>query len=272
LDLELVVRETPEGELPGDATLDLIGQGCNVIVAVSWQDPDMLWGLARDHVDVRFIYFGHWYENALPNLIGFVYRMDQAGFLAGALAGMATETRRVAIVGGIPVPTVEHLVAGFERGVEHACPECGTVTRFTDSFADLVLGEEVGREVVELGADVLFNAAGASGSAAIRSAAQRGAWVIGVDWNEYLVTFRGGQVPNADRLLGSVVLRLDRQAYETIDRLAHGDFEPGSFALGVAEGGIEFLPSPESAHPRWTELEPHVQEIVEGLRSGEIEP
>jgi basic membrane lipoprotein Med (substrate-binding protein (PBP1-ABC) superfamily) len=69
-----------------------------------------------------------------------------------------------------------------------------------------------------------------------------------------------------------VVLRVDRKVYETIERLVHGDFEPGIFALGVAEGGIEFLPSPESAHPRWAELEQHMLEITGGLRSGDIQP
>jgi len=272
LDLELVVRETPEGEPPGDSTLDLITQGYNVIVAVAWQDPDMLLGLAREHADVKFVYFWHRYQDPLPNLIGFMYQMDQAGFLAGTLAGRATESRRVAVVGGIPVLSVEQLVSGFGQGVRHTCPECEIIVQFTDSFDDLALGEEIGRQVVEEGADVVFNAAGASGSAAIRSSAQQGAWVIGVDLDEYPSTFRGGKVPNANRLLGSVIMRTDRQSYETIERIVRGDFKPGSFVLGVAQGSIEFLPSPENAHPRWPELEQYVHQVTEGLRRGEIQP
>jgi serine/threonine protein kinase/basic membrane lipoprotein Med (substrate-binding protein (PBP1-ABC) superfamily)/ABC-type phosphate/phosphonate transport system substrate-binding protein len=272
LRLELIVRETPEGESPGDVTVGLIEQGYNVIVAVGWHDPDLLWGIAREHADVRFVCFWHLFERPLPNLLSFAYRMDQAGFLAGTLAGRATETKRVAVIGGIPIPSVGQLVSGFDQGVKRACPECEVIVRFTDTFSNLPLGEEVGRQVVEEGADVVFNAAGVSGSAAIRSAAQQGAWVIGMDLDEYLLTFGGGSVPNVDRLLGSVVIRANRQAYETLERLVRGDFEPGSFALGVAEEGFEFLPSPESAHPRWSELEQQMREITEGLRSGEISP
>jgi basic membrane lipoprotein Med (substrate-binding protein (PBP1-ABC) superfamily) len=172
----------------------------------------------------------------------------------------------------MPIESVERLVSGFDRGVGQVCPECEIAVSFTESFDDQPRGEEIGRQVVEGGADVVFNAAGASGSAAIRSAAQQGAWVIGVDWDEYFTTFRGGQAPNADHLLGSVVMRVDRQAYETVESIVRKDFEPGSLVLGVKEGGIEFVPSPASAHPRWPDLERHIQEITDGLRSGEIQP
>jgi basic membrane lipoprotein Med (substrate-binding protein (PBP1-ABC) superfamily) len=271
--LDLDVAETPEGEQPGDATLRLIAKGYNVIVAVSWRDPDMLWGIAREHPDARFIHFGgHQYPEPLPNLLGLAYRMDEAGFLAGALAGRATEGRRVAVIGGIPLPSVEELMSGFDRGVKQVCPECEVIVRFTDTFSDLSRGQELGRQVIEEGADVVFNAAGASGSAAIRSAAEQGAWVIGVDWDEYSTTFRGGQVPHADRLLGSVIVCAEDQAYETVEHLVRGDFEPGNVVLGVARGGIEFLPSPQSAHPHWPELEGSVQELTDRLRSGESNP
>jgi len=198
--------------------------------------------------------------------------MDQAGFLAGALAGRATETKRVAVIGGIPTASVEQLVSGFDQGVKRACPECEVIVRFTDTLSDLPLGQEVGRQVVMEGADVVFNAAGAAGSAGIRSAAQQGAWVIGADGDEYLMTFDGGQVPHADRLLGSVVLRADRQVYETVARIVGGEFEPGSLTLGVAQGGIEFLPAPENAHPRWPELAMYIRDVVRGLESGELSP
>jgi basic membrane lipoprotein Med (substrate-binding protein (PBP1-ABC) superfamily)/ABC-type phosphate/phosphonate transport system substrate-binding protein len=272
LRLEFVVRETPEGEPPGDVALGLIDQGYNVLVAVAWSDPGMLWEIAREHADVKFVHFWNPYQEPLPNLLGFMYQMDQAGFLAGALAGMATESGRVAAIGGVPIPIVEQLVTGFEQGVKYSCPECEIVITFTDSWTDLALGEQTGRQVVEEGADVVFNAAGGLGSAAIRVAAQQGAWVIGMDIDEYLSTFRSGTVPNVDRLLGSVILRADRQSYETLERLLGGVFEPGSLALGVAEGGFEFLASPESAHPRRLELEQSMQEIMDRLRRGEINP
>ena len=69
---------------------------------------------------------------------------------------------------------------------------------------------------------MVFNAAGGLGSAAILAAAQEGAWVIGVDGNEFVTTFRGGRAPGADRLLASVVRRVDMQAYEAIVGLVRG--------------------------------------------------
>lgn len=272
LDLELRPKEVPEGAQPVEVALELVHQGCNVIVAIGWGDPESLWTLAREQPDATFIGLGQTYAESLPNLVTFAYRMEEAGFVAGALAGKATESRRVAVVAGMHVAAIERLVGGFESGLRTACPDCELIVEWADSFTDLRRGEKLGRQVAEEGADVVFNAGGPLGSAAIRSAAQEGAWVIGIDWDEYITTFLAGRAPNADHLLGSVVFRLDKQAREAISRFVHGDFEPGSFVLGFGEGGIEFVPSPQAAHPEREQLEGFLKEVIGGVASGELQP
>ncbi|MBC8444899.1 MAG: BMP family ABC transporter substrate-binding protein, partial [Chloroflexi bacterium] len=270
--LELLVHETPPEEHPADGALGFIESGLDVLVTVGWADPDLLWGLADAFPEVTFVDFGHTYGDEQPNLLSFVYRIEEAGLLAGALAGQASQVGRVAVVSGPLTPVLEQLLVGFEIGIQLTCSDCELTTAAADSLVDAALGEQIGREVVQGGADVVFNAAGGTGSAAIRAAAQEGAWVIGMDWNEYLTTFRGGEVPNADRLLGSVVRRVDAQAYDAIAAIVRGDFRPGTVSVGVREGGIEYLPSPKAAHPEAPALQAMVRDLARDLEQGEFGP
>ena len=83
------------------------------------------------------------------------------------------------------------------------------VSSFTESFTDQNAGRVAAEELMRQGADVLFAAAGGSGGTALQTAAQSGAWVIGVDQDEWLTTFADGQVQGADRLLTSAIKQVD---------------------------------------------------------------
>jgi serine/threonine protein kinase/basic membrane lipoprotein Med (substrate-binding protein (PBP1-ABC) superfamily)/ABC-type phosphate/phosphonate transport system substrate-binding protein len=272
LGLELVHRDTPEGGHPAETAMELIRSGYNVIVAAGWRDPASLREVADTHPEAHYLYFGHAFEEPPPNLASYIYRMDEMGYLMGALAGGASESRRVAIVAGQRVPAIEQMVEGFAAGLQGTCPECEPIIFFTDTFVGQDVCVDAGRHVVEEGADVVANAAGACGSAALRAAAQAGAWVIGVDWNEYQTTFRGGSTPHADRVLGSVVLGVGPQLREAIVGILRDRFEPGTVLSGVAEGGIEFVPSPGSGHPRQADLERQMKLVSKSMEDRPARP
>jgi basic membrane lipoprotein Med (substrate-binding protein (PBP1-ABC) superfamily) len=270
--LDLVAKETPAEGSPADTARGLVEGGYTVLVAMGWREPESFWTLARDYGQARFVYWGSKFADPLPNLVSLTYRADEAGFLAGALAGKASQSRKVAVIGGQHVPAVEQLVAGFVSGAKYACPECEPVVRFTDSYSDLPLGEKTGRKLVQEGVDVILNAAGLCGSAGIRAAAQENAWVIGIDVDEYVTTFRKGEVPKGDHLLGSVVFPLDKHVRKAVADIVRGSPASGNLTLGVAEGGVEFEFSPQVAHPRRPELGRYLEQVSQELRDGKIRP
>jgi basic membrane lipoprotein Med (substrate-binding protein (PBP1-ABC) superfamily)/ABC-type phosphate/phosphonate transport system substrate-binding protein len=269
---EVAIVGLPEDASPGEVANHHIDKGFNVIVAVAWPRPEEVLELAAGRPEATFVAFGMPPHDPLPNLSAFTYRMGEAGFLAGALAGKATENGVVGIVVGPRTNHVEQLLAGFERGVGHACPDCRIIVHDADTFGNIEAGYEIGGALVAEGADVVFNAAGGTGSAALRAAAEAGVWAIGVDWDEFETTFEGGRAPGADRLLGSVVIRADKHAHKTLAGLAEGRFEPGMHALGIVDEGVEFIRSPELAHPRQEELDQYVKGLFRAVREGEIGP
>ena len=64
----------------------------------------------------------------LSNLEGLIFADDQAGFLTGLIAGGVSSglSKKVGVIGGLPIPPVKRFANGFKLGVEHACPDCSS--------------------------------------------------------------------------------------------------------------------------------------------------
>eukprot|EP00755_Sulcionema_specki_P033427 Sspe_Gene.100718::Locus_75385_Transcript_1_1_Confidence_1.000_Length_516::g.100718::m.100718/K07335/bmpA, bmpB, tmpC; basic membrane protein A and related proteins len=120
----------------------------------------------------------------MANLQGIGAREDQLGFAAGVLAGLHSKTGRVACFVGPIFPALLRFRNGFNMGVRSVCTACVMDGVHVQRFDNITAGELLGKQMVERGADVLFHAAGLTGSVAIKVAADP-AYVIGVDSDEW---------------------------------------------------------------------------------------
>src|SRR5215207_5481440 len=123
------------------------------------------------------------------NVVGLVFREEQAGYLAGHQAGA--------------------------RG---ANPRVTTLNSYTDDFLDPAKGRSVALSQIAKGSRVVFQVAGACGLGALEAASERGIWGIGVDVDQSHL----GQ-----HILTSAVKRLDVAVFDTIEELARGTLETG---------------------------------------------
>jgi len=181
-----------------------------------------------------------------------------------------TEQNVVGFVGGVDVPPVLKFQRGFEHGVAFTNRRAKVLTVYTNSFTDEQKGREAAGELVNQGADVLFAAAGGCGSAAIRTAAARGVWVIGSDQDHWETTFRKGEEPGADRLLTSAVKRVDRAVYEALSLAVAGKLHEGSLRFDLHNDGIGVAPYHAADVSVPSEVRGKVLEVTEGLRTGRI--
>jgi len=181
-----------------------------------------------------------------------------------------TEQNVVGFVGGVDVPPVLKFQRGFEHGVAFTNRRAKVLTVYTNSFTDEQKGREAAGELVNQGADVLFAAAGGCGSAAIRTAAARGVWVIGSDQDHWETTFRKGEEPGADRLLTSAVKRVDRAVYEALSLAVAGKLHEGSLRFDLHNDGIGLAPYHAADVSVPSEVRGKVLEVTEGLRTGRI--
>lgn len=156
--------------------------------------------LAREFPNVRFIGLDQSGTDLPPNVLllgGEANRYDQAGFLAGMVAGFATQTRRVAVVASTNTVAGYAYRNGFIHGVLYSCVSCraDAIDLADDNAIEFARSETL--KYSALGADVFYAAAGAAGEAALAVAAQDGAWVIG---------HRAGLEVGGEKLLANVYL------------------------------------------------------------------
>ena len=156
------------------------------------------------------------------NVVGLVFREEQAGYLAGYLAALVLTLSPgeevISSVGGERVPSVERWIAGYQAGARGANPRVTTLNSYTDDFVDPVKGRSVALSQIAKGSRVVFQVANACGLGALEAASEHGIWGIGVDVDQSHL---------GRHMLTSAVKRLDVAVFETIEQLARGTLETG---------------------------------------------
>jgi simple sugar transport system permease protein len=264
-----IIETTAAAEYEGNIQR-VIERGCTFVVTAGSGKGPAVERLARRYGSVHFIIVDHEPLPDSKNVTGLVFAEDEAGFLAGALAGLVTEKNVVGFVGGVDVAPVRKFQLGFQRGLELTARRAEMIVESTDSFTDEEVGAAAGRKLVEQGADVVFAAAGGCGSAAIRAAAREGAWVIGVDQDEWVTTFVNGEVPGSDRLLTSAVKRIDNAVAAVLGEAVKGRLRAGVHHFNLANDGVGLAPYHLADVVVPSEVRGKIREIADGLHSGDI--
>ena len=217
-------------------------EGCKLIVAVGFMLADATYQVAKDHPDVKFMLIDAVPSDPttfaplpnLPNLVDYLFKEEQCGYLVGAIAGMATKTNKIGYIGGIAVPAVQRYEAGFFAGIKTTNPTAyGTDGKnvsnvYAGSFGDQPKGKLIAQTMLAPKCDILFHAAGATGNGmfeAIKEAGgpDKGLWGIGVDVDM-------GKNPNLypAGTLTSAIKHVDYATWLAIKSVAENTFKSGS--------------------------------------------
>jgi basic membrane lipoprotein Med (substrate-binding protein (PBP1-ABC) superfamily) len=269
-DLDLSFIETVQ---PGDFERNiatLATAGFDVIVTVGSAMAEATQAMAGTYPDIRFVTIDHAYADGPDNLQGIVFSEDQAGFLAGVLAGQVSASRTVGVVTGPETAPVRRYRDGFANGVADVCPSCQVIEVAIDSATDAARGKTAALRHIAEGADVIFGVGGQTGSGALLGATQDGAWAIGVDVDEYRTTFAGGATEGAGRLLTSAIKRADVAISAAIADVVLGRFRSGVAVFDAANDGIGLAPFHDAAAAVSAEAQAKVAETLEALASGRL--
>src|SRR5258706_7692960 len=129
---------------------------------------------------------------AADNVTGFLFREAQAGFLAGAGAGLYTKPNTVAGVYGLDIPPVHHYRVGYENGAKYVNSKVTSLGVYqtpcncSKDFNDPDWGKARGLEFADKGADVIFGAGGNTGNGALLASLQKNVACVGVDVDQFV--------------------------------------------------------------------------------------
>ena len=236
-----------------------VDEDCDLIIGVGYQMADALKAAAEENPDVKFAIIDDSSCAELPNVTCLLFKQEQASYLVGYVAGLMTENDNIGIVLGMASANMNLFGYGYCAGALDANPNITIQQGNANSFGDPAMGSTLTTNFVTNGADIVFHAAGATGTGVIAEAQAKGIKAIGVDSDQsYLAP---------ETVITSAMKRVDNAVFDTVSKLVEGKLEAGISEYDITNGGVDIAPT--------TDLLPEdviaaVNEIKEKLAAGEI--
>lgn len=226
----------------------LAGAGYNPIFSVGFLMTDATGKIAGSTPKTNFGGIDIFFEKPAPNVVGLTFKEQEAGYLAGVVAGLATKEKFdsrlnaenvIGFVGGMPIPPVQKFEAGFVAGAKSVNPDVKVISLYAGKFDDQAKGKELGLSLIGSKADVIFAAAGQTGLGTFKACQEsKKALFIGVDADQFNTISNAG-----DTILTSAVKRVDNAVFQTIKAAVDGKFPGGqNLSFGIKEDGVGLAP------------------------------
>jgi basic membrane protein A and related proteins len=200
-------------------------------------------------------------EDKPKNVQGLLFRENEAGYLAGYLAGLWAKDNNattVSTVGGQKIPPVDAYIAGFQAGAKKAFPQVETLNGYSQDFVDQAKCKEIALDQIQKGSKVVFQVAGGCGLGALDAAAEEGVQGIGVDADQFYL---------GDHILTSALKKVDVAVFEAVKRAQEGNFKGGTDVIATVENGGVGLGRISAEGEQYAD---QVQEVQDQIASGEI--
>lgn len=212
-------------------------------------------------------------EPVADNVAGLVFAEEQGSYLVGAAAALKSETGIVGFLGGVSgIGLIEKFEAGFIAGAKSIDPDIEVLSEYITAFPDFAgfespdQGREIAASMYDDGADIVYAAAGLSGSGMFQAAADYSTendtkvWGIGVDSDQYLTV----DPANQEYVLTSMIKRVDVAVFDIIEAQANGEFTAGAVTYDLAVDGVGYSTSGGFIDDIVDQLEAIKADIVSG--------
>ena len=197
-----------------------------------------------------------------PNLMEIGYEENKGSALVGALGAMVAAHYgydKIGAVLGIEIPVLYKFEAGYRYGMHWGNAKYAEVTgkkadvgllwSYTGTFSDIAKGKAATEAMLAQGAGLVYNVAGPLGIGDLEAITEhleakgRSAgppFMIGVDANQ-------DWMGDGQRVLASMMKRVDFGVYSAVESVVNGTFEGGVKILGPNNGGIAMSGSQDLA-------------------------
>jgi basic membrane protein A and related proteins len=195
------------------------------------------------------------------NVEGLLFKEQEAGYLAGYLAGLWAKDNNadtVSTVGGQKIPPVDHYIAGFQKGATDANPSIKTLNAYSQDFVDQAKCKEIALNQIAQGSKVVFQVAGQCGLGALDAAKEKKVQGIGVDADQSYL---------GPHILTSALKKVDVAVFDAIKRAQGGQFKGGSDVVAtVKNGGIGL----GKIGPEGQKYADQIKKVQDDIASGKI--
>ena len=213
----------------------LTDSGCELCWGVGYSCADALLECAKENPDVHYAIVDSSYDDIPDNVTGVVFRAQEPSFLVGYIAAAVSRSGKVGFVGGVKSDLIDQFQYGYMAGAQYAASLFGKDVamdiEYADSYTDPERGYEIATGMFRNGCDVVYHAAGFTGTGVIEAAAENRRFVIGVDRDQSYL---------APKYVLTSALKNVNVAVEKVSAsyLAGEDIGGRNLSFGLTEGAV----------------------------------
>lgn len=206
-------------------------------------------------------------EVNLPNVRSLMFEEHQGAFIVGAIAALKAKSNKIGFIGGMDIPLIRRFAMGYKAGAQHINPKIVVSENFIgvtgEAWNNPAKAKELALAQIASGAEVIFVAAGASGSGAFDAIEEKKKFGIGVDSNQNWI--------KPGFILTSMQKRVDQAVYQTIADTQNGKFTAGTVRYGLHDKGIDYTADQYNEKILSAEIRKKADEIKTQIASGKIQ-
>ncbi|RUS47085.1 BMP family ABC transporter substrate-binding protein [Cohnella sp. AR92] len=257
---------------------DIANQDWDLIISGNSTASEVFHAVASEHPDKKFIDFDTDFAEVPENVYAMNYKVNDASFLAGAVAALATTSglpgtnpdKKIGFLGGLDVPGINAFLVGYIEGAKYIDPEIKVVTSYAGDFTNPAKGKELSLVQYNAGADVIFGAAGGTGLGIFDAAKEQKKYAVGVD-SDQAKLFLDTDAEKANLIITSSMKNIDQSILRAVKNFQDGTLKFGQReTLGFAEGGTGIAENEIYGKLMNADMQAKINDIKSKLQSGEI--
>ncbi|EWT02762.1 ABC transporter substrate-binding protein [Intrasporangium oryzae NRRL B-24470] len=244
-----------------------VDAGATHVIGVGFAYAKAIGAVAKANPEVHFaIIDDASADSAGPNVAQLTFAEEQGSFLVGAAAALKSKTNTVGFVGGVATDLIKKFEAGYIAGAKAANPSIVVKSQYLSQppdfsgFNDPAKGKTAAEGLYQGGADVVYHAAGGSGSGVFTAAKAAGKLAIGVDSDQALTA-----TPDVrDVILTSMIKKVDVAVYDFLKSGSEGKDITGNKVYDLKAGGVDYATTGGKVDDIKAKLDDYKAKIISG--------
>lgn len=245
-----------------DALRTYAAQGYDLIFAHGYEFQDAAERVSRQFPGPVIVVTSG--ERAAGRVVPLVFRLEDASYLAGMVAGGLTRSGKIGFVGGVELPPVKRAYEGWLNGARAVRPGVDSRVTYLNNWDDPAAGREAALALMRVGVDMFHHNADAAALGIFQAVKENpGTWVFGANADQSRLAPR--------QVIGSAVIDLVHAFLLVGREVKEGRFVSRVESFGLASDVVKYVPNPASAAAVPPTLAARVAEAERGIRAGTLQ-
>ena len=242
--------------------------GYHLIFGHGYEYQEAAIAVAQDYPEIVFITSAGASGAIRENVAPIVFRLEQATYLLGMIAGLMTQTDKIGIVGGQDLPSGRSTFIAFEGGVHSVNPDALVQRAYVGDWENIDKASEITTAQIDEGVDFIFHNANEAGKGVFEAVvtaqdAGKTVYAFGANRDQSTVSPRA--------VLANAVIT-PRAYVQIATAVREGTFQSQLYVFTMTtDGAIALTYNPELKDRVPQEVQQKVEEARQQILSGTLQ-